>query len=286
VEFIVELARRFTGAGERADAGWRSLLTAQASTLQRGLLDWSVADVTRRLSASEYRDFTAALYGQPRMLQDLPRAAAVLPAASAMRLMSGYPRGFVTSVLTSARCNVGRQRDVGAGGSGGDMTYRTDRRPARVALIAPPESPECARAVRALLLTYVPAAHRRLRPDERDTLMFPFEPGFVECQDAVVTAAPEHLSPGGDITPPKQIRRVNPAYPPTAQADRVSGTVIIEATLSTTGCVADAEVTTSVDARLDWAALRAVSGWAYTPTLLGGVAVPVIMTVTVGFSLK
>jgi protein TonB len=40
------------------------------------------------------------------------------------------------------------------------------------------------------------------------------------------------------------------------------------------------------DTRLDLAALRAVSAWAYTPTLLDGEPVPVIMTVTVNFRIN
>ena len=36
---------------------------------------------------------------------------------------------------------------------------------------------------------------------------------------------------------------------------------------------------------LDQAAIDAVKQWQYTPTLMNGVAVPVIMTVTVNFSL-
>jgi periplasmic protein TonB len=37
---------------------------------------------------------------------------------------------------------------------------------------------------------------------------------------------------------------------------------------------------------LDQAALEAVRQWEFTPTLLNGVPVPVIMTVTVNFTLK
>ena len=37
---------------------------------------------------------------------------------------------------------------------------------------------------------------------------------------------------------------------------------------------------------LDQAALDAVRQWEYEPTLLNGVAVPVIMTVTVNFTLQ
>ena len=37
---------------------------------------------------------------------------------------------------------------------------------------------------------------------------------------------------------------------------------------------------------LDEAAITAVKQWEYTPTLLNGVPVPVIMTVTVNFTLQ
>jgi len=37
---------------------------------------------------------------------------------------------------------------------------------------------------------------------------------------------------------------------------------------------------------LDAAAIEAVRQWRYTPTLLNGVPVPVVMTVTVRFSLQ
>jgi protein TonB len=37
---------------------------------------------------------------------------------------------------------------------------------------------------------------------------------------------------------------------------------------------------------LDAAAMEAVRQWQYTPTLLNGVPVPVIMTVTVNFTLR
>jgi periplasmic protein TonB len=70
------------------------------------------------------------------------------------------------------------------------------------------------------------------------------------------------------------------------QRARVSGIVVVEARITTTGCVAAAKVLRSVELPLDVAALRAVSGWRFTPTLLGGVPVPVIMTVTVNFTLQ
>ena len=63
------------------------------------------------------------------------------------------------------------------------------------------------------------------------------------------------------------------------------GVVIIEATIGPNGRVQDARVLRSIPL-LDQAALDAVRQWEFTPTLLNGVPVPVIMTVTVQFTLN
>ena len=96
-------------------------------------------------------------------------------------------------------------------------------------------------------------------------------------------AAPVRV--GGNIKPPRKIRDVPPQYPPIAQSARVQGIVIIEATIGPNGKVQEARVLRSIPL-LDNAALDAVKQWEYTPTLLNGVPVPVIMTVTVNFTLQ
>jgi periplasmic protein TonB len=78
---------------------------------------------------------------------------------------------------------------------------------------------------------------------------------------------------------------VRPVYPPIAQSARVAGIVIIEATVGPDGTVTDARVLRGVPLLND-AAVEAVRQWQYEPTLLNGVAVPVIMTVTVNFKLQ
>jgi len=89
---------------------------------------------------------------------------------------------------------------------------------------------------------------------------------------------------GGRIPQPTKIRNVQPVYPQIAQRARVQGIVIIEATIDPGGKVKDTRVLRSIPL-LDQAALDAVRQWEYEPTLLNGVAVPVIMTVTVNFTL-
>jgi len=90
---------------------------------------------------------------------------------------------------------------------------------------------------------------------------------------------------GGQIKAPTKTRNVQPIYPLIAQSARVQGVVIIEATIDPDGKVANTRVLRSIPL-LDQAALDAVRKWEYEPTRLNGVAVPVIMTVTVNFTLR
>ena len=90
---------------------------------------------------------------------------------------------------------------------------------------------------------------------------------------------------GGNVLQPRKTRNVQPVYPQIAQSARVQGRVIIEATIDRSGKVTETRVLRSIPL-LDQAALDAVRQWEYEPTLLNGVPVPVIMTVTVNFALR
>jgi protein TonB len=90
---------------------------------------------------------------------------------------------------------------------------------------------------------------------------------------------------GGGILEPKKLRHVAPIYPPVAQAAFVQGVVILEVLIDPSGSVADTRVMRSIPL-LDQAATDAVRQWEFTPTLLNGAPVPVLMTVTVNFSLR
>jgi TonB family protein len=90
---------------------------------------------------------------------------------------------------------------------------------------------------------------------------------------------------GGEIKAPIKLKHVSPAYPQDAQDARVQGVVIIEARIEADGTVGRARVLRSI-AMLDEAALDAVRQWEFTPTLVNGQPAPVIMTVTVNFTLQ
>jgi TonB family protein len=107
----------------------------------------------------------------------------------------------------------------------------------------------------------------------------------LDDSDRAADGSNEPIRVGGGVPPPAKIHDVPPVYPPAAQTARIQGVVVMEATISPTGEVGDIEVLRSVP-ELDAAAISAVEQWRYEPTLVDGVAVPVLMTLTINFSLR
>jgi protein TonB len=87
------------------------------------------------------------------------------------------------------------------------------------------------------------------------------------------------------IRPPVKTVDVAPVYPAIARTAHVQGIVILEAVLDAGGQVNDVHVLRSIPL-LDQAAIDAVRQWRYTPTLLNGRAIPIVLTVTVSFTLQ
>jgi protein TonB len=90
---------------------------------------------------------------------------------------------------------------------------------------------------------------------------------------------------GGLISQPQKVRAVAPVYPAIARAARIEGMVILDAVIGTDGRVSQVRLLRSIPL-LDQAAMDAVRQWVFTPTLLNGEPVPVVMTVTVAFTLR
>ena len=93
---------------------------------------------------------------------------------------------------------------------------------------------------------------------------------------------PERVRVSSLVRAPVKLRHVVPVYPELAQRAGVAGVVILECVIDQKGRIAGARVLKG-HSLLDDAALDAVRQWAYTPTLLNGVPVEVVMTVTVRF---
>jgi protein TonB len=88
---------------------------------------------------------------------------------------------------------------------------------------------------------------------------------------------------GGVIQPPKKVVDVAPIYPPIALAARKSGLVILQAVIDEDGSVREVKVLRS-DPLFDQSAMAAVTQWRFTKPTLNGQPIPVVMTVTVGFT--
>jgi protein TonB len=98
-------------------------------------------------------------------------------------------------------------------------------------------------------------------------------------------APPEPIRVGGQITPPRLMRRVNPEYPLFAERAKIEGTVILEATVGTQGRVRDVRVLRS-HPMLAPSAIEAVKQWRYEPLVLNGRPHPFVLTVTVSYHLS
>jgi len=99
--------------------------------------------------------------------------------------------------------------------------------------------------------------------------------------------APQPVRVGGNIRVPKKILDVKPVYPPSMRAAGREGVVPIEAIIDRDGNVSTVRVL-SAEVHPDFAiaAVDAVRQWRFTPTLLNGAPVEVVMTVSVTFNLS
>jgi protein TonB len=94
---------------------------------------------------------------------------------------------------------------------------------------------------------------------------------------------PIHMHSG--IQPPRKIVDVSPTYPTLARAAHQEGIVILETVIDARGAVETVRELKGYPL-LDQAAVEAVRQWRFTPALLNGQPVPVVMTVTVNFTLR
>lgn len=88
----------------------------------------------------------------------------------------------------------------------------------------------------------------------------------------------------GGVLQGEAIKRVEPVYPPAAKFSRISGSVIIEATVDEEGNVINAHTVSGPDL-LRGASEAAIKEWKFKPTLSNGMPTKIIGTVTFNFHL-
>lgn len=93
---------------------------------------------------------------------------------------------------------------------------------------------------------------------------------------------PKIIRKSGGVLQGSATRRIEPAYPPLAKAARVSGAVVVEVTVDEEGNVMSVRAISGHPLLKD-AAVDAARGWTFSRTLLQGVPVKVIGTITFNF---
>jgi protein TonB len=96
--------------------------------------------------------------------------------------------------------------------------------------------------------------------------------------------APKKVNISAGVMQGMLLQKTQPVYPPIAKAARVSGTVVLQATISKNGTIENLHVV-SGPAMLQQAAMDAVKTWRYRPYLLNNEPVEVETTVNVIFTL-
>jgi TonB family protein len=95
---------------------------------------------------------------------------------------------------------------------------------------------------------------------------------------------PKIIRKSGGVFQGSATKRVEPAYPPLAKAAQISGSVVVEVTLDEEGKVISARALSGHPLLKD-AAVAAARAWKFAPTMLEGVPVKVIGTITFNFML-
>jgi len=94
--------------------------------------------------------------------------------------------------------------------------------------------------------------------------------------------------PGGSVTAPRVVKDVKPRYGAEAMRAKIQGTVQLEAVVQADGTVGEVRVIRSLDREfgLDDEAVACLKQWRFTPGTKDGVAVPVLVSVEMSFTLR
>jgi len=162
----------------------------------------------------------------------------------------------------------------------------------------PPPPPKVAPPIEKFVQEAPPFPIPDPTPDAPEPIVDDFTEYVAEMRSPVIAEFPvgapenpppppvERVRPGSGVEPPRLIERIEPDYPSLAARARHECTVILEAVIGKDGAVVDANVLRRCSFGLNESALAAVSQWRYTPTLLNGRPVEVIVTVTVRYLLR
>ena len=114
-------------------------------------------------------------------------------------------------------------------------------------------------------------------------------PTIREQAEAAQLPLPEGVfRPGGSVTFPEVVKEVRPQYTSDSMRAKIQGVIEVEAVVQTDGTVGLVRVVRSLDKEygLDDQAVKAVTQWRFRPGKKGGVAVPVLVSIDLTFTLR
>jgi TonB family protein len=88
---------------------------------------------------------------------------------------------------------------------------------------------------------------------------------------------------GKDVTPPRLIHQVYPAYNPGSHGVRVAGSVLIRLIVSSAGLPKSPSIVQGLAAEVDQSAIEAVKQWRFDPAKRDGMPVAVRVVVAINF---
>ncbi len=91
---------------------------------------------------------------------------------------------------------------------------------------------------------------------------------------------------GDGVVLPVPLKKVDAQYPAKAKEERIQGTVTVTTVVGTDGGASDVRVTKPVNKLLDDEAVNAVRQWRFRPGTKDGKAVPVEISIEIGFALE
>ena len=92
----------------------------------------------------------------------------------------------------------------------------------------------------------------------------------------------------GDVTCPRVLHEVRPAYTQDAMRAKIQGSVVLEIIVRPDGSVGNVQVIRSLDHNfgLDEQAVSAAKRWRFAPGTRNGEPVPVVMTIELTFTFR
>jgi TonB family protein len=214
-------------------------------------------------------------------------AAVALEPSIGMQSVSPIAQGTWSDLLAVLGCKPSHTELIT-----GDVSYRPDGRVRSITLN--PGASDACRSAATVLFTLTSSRQSKPAPaDLTEMLIAYFDPDVVPCGDEVLRASEDDdefadadAKTRPNVQPPKRTRYREPVYPEAEQKARREGVVVLDAILSRAGCVQHVRLTRSVSPNLDLAAMAAVLAWKYSPTVVNGTPMRVVMNTSVNFSLR